>query len=159
MDPQTLFAIAFPLAAPFWLLMIFTPWWSVTRRIIGSPLIAVPPLLVYVVALIPQFASFWSAVSSPSLAAITALFGTPAGAAAAWAHFIGFDLFIGRWMFLDARERGISGLVLAPVLFLTVLLSPLGLLSYLALRYALPVKRHHLSDGDQGRGRVNSIAA
>jgi len=42
----TLFAVTFPLAAPFWALMILLPTWSWTRRIIGSPLIVVPPLLV-----------------------------------------------------------------------------------------------------------------
>ena len=40
MAPATLFGLAFPLAVPFWLLMIFTPWWSVTRRIVAQPALA-----------------------------------------------------------------------------------------------------------------------
>ena len=53
MDPQLLFALTFPLAAPFWALMILAPGWSVTRRVIASPLIVVPPLLVYALAVLP----------------------------------------------------------------------------------------------------------
>jgi hypothetical protein len=65
---------------------------------------------------------------------VALLLGGPVGAAAGWAHFIAFDLFVGRWMYLDARERGIHPLVMAPVLVLTILLAPLGLLVHLGLR-------------------------
>ena len=65
---------------------------------------------------------------------VAALLGSPAGVAAGWAHFIGFDLFVGRWCHLDARERGVHPLVMAPVLVLTILLAPLGPLTYLGLR-------------------------
>jgi len=139
-DPQTLFAVAFPLAVPFWLLMVVAPGWSVTRRVIGSPLIAVPVLAVYVLALLPQIGQYWAAMTGPSLPLLTDLFGAPAGATAIWAHLIGYDLLVGAWMYRDARERGVPALVMAPVLVLTVLLSPLGLLSYLLLRTVLPVR-------------------
>ena len=138
MTPQALFDLAFPLAAPFWLLMIVAPAWGWTHRIVSSPLVVVPPLLVYVALLLPQFAAFAAPVVSPDLPGLTAVLGTPAGAAAIWAHAIGFDLFVGRWMYLDARERGIHPLVMAPVLVLTILLSPLGLLTHLAIRTARP---------------------
>jgi hypothetical protein len=28
-------------------------------------------------------------------------------------HFLAFDLFVGRWVYLDSRERGISALLMA----------------------------------------------
>lgn len=140
MDPQILFSLAFPLAVPFWALMIFAPGWSWTRRIITSPFIVVPPLLVYVALLVPQFAAFAGPVVSADLAGLTAVLGTTAGAAAIWAHAIGFDLFVGRWMYLDSRDRGVHPLVMVPVFVLTILLSPLGLLSYLLLRTLLPTR-------------------
>jgi hypothetical protein len=139
-DPQTLFAVAFPLAVPFWALMVLAPGWSVTRRVISSPLIAVPVLLVYVLALLPQLAPYWAAMTGPALPVLAGLLGTPLGATAIWAHLIGYDLLVGRWMYLDSRERGVHPLVMAPVLVLTVLLSPLGLLAYLLLRTVLPVR-------------------
>jgi hypothetical protein len=138
MSAEQLFDLAFPLAVPFWLLMVVLPGWSWTHRVVSSPWIAVPPLLVYVALVVPQFATFTAPVVSADLPGLTAVLGTVPGAAAIWAHAIGFDLLVGRWMFLDARERGVHPLVMAPVLVLTILLSPLGLLSYLLLR-SLPV--------------------
>ncbi len=141
MDPQLLFSLTFPLAAPFWALMILAPGWSFTQKVIASPLVAVPPMLVYAALVLPQFGAFLAGVSSPDLPGVMTLLGTPVGAAAGWAHFIAFDLFIGRWMYLDARERGVHPLVMAPVLVLTILLAPLGLLGYLVLRAVLPARR------------------
>jgi hypothetical protein len=141
MDPQTLFSITFPLAAPFWALMIFAPTWSVTRRIVSSPLIAVPPMIVYAIAVLTDLGTVLPAVTSPTLAGVAALLGSPIGAVAGWAHFIAFDLFVGRWIHLDARERGLHPLVTAPVLVLTILLAPLGLLAYLAVRAVVPARR------------------
>ena len=141
MDPQLLFTLTFPLAAPFWALMILAPGWSVTRRIIGSPLIVVPPVLIYAALVFPQFATVFAAVASPELTGVAALLGTPVGAAAGWAHFIAFDLFVGRFIYLDSRERGIHALVVAPVLVLTILLGPLGLLAHLLLRAVLSRRR------------------
>jgi hypothetical protein len=138
MTAAQLFELAFPLAVPFWALMVFAPGWSWTRRIVSSPLIVVPPLLVYVALLVPQFAAFAGPVVSADLPGLTAVLGTPAGAAAIWAHAVGFDLFVGRWMYLQSRERRIHPLVMAPVLVLTILLSPLGLLLFLAIRAARP---------------------
>ncbi len=138
MSTEQLFDLAFALAVPSWLLMVVLPGWSWTHRIISSPWIAAPPLLVYVALLVPQFATFAAPVVGADLPGLTAVLGTAPGAAAIWAHAVGFDLLVGRWMFLDARERGVHPLVMAPVLVLTILLSPLGLLSYLLLR-SLPV--------------------
>jgi hypothetical protein len=131
---QALFAVTFPLAAPFWALMILLPTWSWTRRIIGSPLIVVPPLLVYAILVVPHLGEFLPAVAGPTLDGVRDLLAVPVGTAAAWAHFIAFDLFVGRWMYLDSRDRGAHPLVMAPVLVLTILFGPLGLLVYLAIR-------------------------
>jgi hypothetical protein len=133
---ELLFGLAFPLAAPFWFLMIVLPGWSWTRRVISSPWIAVPPLVVYLALLVPQFAAYAAPIVNPDLVGLAAVLGTPAGAAAIWAHAIGFDLLVGRWMYFDARERGVPALLMAPVLLLTILLSPLGFLGYLLVRIA-----------------------
>ncbi|MCT9930536.1 ABA4-like family protein [Planotetraspora sp. A-T 1434] len=137
---ETLFRLTFPLAVPFWALMIFAPGWTWTRRIVSSPLIIVPPLLVYLALAIPNFAGLWAAVSRPDLEVLGDFFGSPAGAAALWAHLIGFDLFVGRWMYLDSRDKGTSPLVTGPILALTILLSPIGTLIYLAVRTLSPAR-------------------
>ncbi len=129
-----LFDLTFPLAVPFWALMILLPGWSRTRRIIASPLIVLPPLVVYTVLALPRMDVFWPVVSQPSLEGLRVFLATPEGAALIWAHLIAFDLFVGRWMYLDSRERRIHPLLMAPVLVFTILLSPFGLVSYLVLR-------------------------
>jgi len=130
----TLFTLTFAVAAPFWALMILLPHWSWTDRIIKSPLIVLPALVIYAMLVIPAFGDVLPAVISPTLAGVRDLLGTADGAAAAWAHMIAFDLFAGRWAWLDSRERGMPALVMAPVLVLTILLGPLGLAAYLAVR-------------------------
>jgi hypothetical protein len=133
-DYQQIFGLANLSVLPFWLLMILVPHWSITRRIIGSPLVAIIPAMIYLVLVGPQIATLLPAVSNPSLIGIATLLSTPAGATIAWVHFLAFDLLVGRWIYLDARERGISALLMAPVLFLTFMLGPIGYLSYLGLR-------------------------
>jgi hypothetical protein len=60
--------------------------------------------------------------------------GSPAGATIAWVHFLAFDLFVGRWIYLDSQDRRISAWLMAPVLFLTLMLGPAGFLFYLVVR-------------------------
>ncbi|MER5454617.1 ABA4-like family protein [Micromonospora sp. NPDC002389] len=129
-----LFTLTFALAAPFWVLMILLPRWPLTARIISSPLIVAPTLAIYAVLVLPALGDVLPAVASPTLNGIRDLLGTDDGAAAAWAHMIAFDLFVGRWAWLDSRERRMPALVMAPVLVSTILLGPIGLAVYLAVR-------------------------
>lgn len=129
-----LFSLTFLVAVPFWALMIVLPHWSWTRRIAGSPWIVLPPVLIYLVLVAGSFGEVLPAVAQPTLGGVRELLGTADGAAAGWAHFIAFDLFVGRWAYLDSRERGIPALLMAPILLLTILLGPLGLLAYLLVR-------------------------
>ena len=129
-----LFGLTFAVAAPFWALMILLPGWSWTRRIIASPLIVLPVVVIYALLVIPAFGEVLPAVASPTLGGVRELLGTADGAAAAWAHMLAFDLFVGRWSWLDSRTRGVPALIMSPVLLLTILLGPLGLLVYLLVR-------------------------
>jgi hypothetical protein len=137
---ELLFSITFLLAVPFWALMVFAPTWGPTGRIIASPLIVVPPALVYLVLAVANFADLWAAVSAPSLGPLAEFLGTPEGTALGWAHFIAWDLFVGRWMYRQSRELGIHPLVMAPILVVTILASPIGLLLFLPVR-ALRTRR------------------
>src|SRR5688572_10738068 len=131
---EALFGLTFVVVAPFWALMILVPGWSWTRRIIASPLIVLPVVVIYALLVLPELGEVFPAVASPSLGGVRELLGTATGAAAAWAHMIAFDLFVGRWAWLDGRDRGVPALVMAPVLLLTILFGPLGLAAYLAVR-------------------------
>jgi len=131
---EFLFSITFLVAVPFWALMILAPQWGVTEKVIASPLIVVPPALIYLVLAVANFPELWAAVSAPALGPLAEFLGTPQGTALGWAHFIAWDLFVGRWMYRRSRELGIHPLVMAPVLLVTILASPLGLLLFLPVR-------------------------
>jgi hypothetical protein len=131
-----LFTLSNILVLPFWALIIFLPHWRVTKRLMSSPLVSAAPAVLYAALVIPRFAEVWQVVSKPDISGIAALLGSTPGATIAWLHFLAFDLFVGRWVYLDGRERGISAWVMAPVLYLTLMLGPCGFLLYLALRHA-----------------------
>jgi hypothetical protein len=127
-------AVSFRIASlsviPFWALMVLAPRWRGTARAVASPLIAAVPVLVYAGLVGPRLAALAPALARPELTDIARLLGTPMGATIAWAHFLALDLLAGRWIFLDARERGLPAWLTSPVLVLTLLFAPLGLAAY-----------------------------
>lgn len=131
-----LFELTFLLAAPVWLLMIFAPGWRRTERLAASPLTVVPVLVVYVTLAVPVFPELWVAVSSPDLDTFRNLMALANGAGAIWAQVIAWDLLLGQWMYREARRLGLSPFLMGPLLLLTILLSPFGLLLFLAVRAA-----------------------
>ena len=132
-----IFRLSNVLVLPFWALVILLPRWRWTARIMRSPFVSGVPAVLYAVLVLSRLGSIWPAVSRPTLSGIAALLGSPAGATIAWVHFLAFDLFVGRWIYLDSQERGISAWLMAPVLFLTLMLGPAGFLLYLAVRSAV----------------------
>ena len=131
---ETIFSLSSLLVMPFWLLMIALPHWRWTSRLMRSPLVSAAPALLYLALALPRIGELMVAVARPTLPGIAAVLGTPAGATLAWAHFLAFDLFVGRWIYLDSHERGLSAWIMAPLLFFTLMLGPIGFLGYLAVR-------------------------
>lgn len=134
---DTIFSLSSLIVMPFWLLLIFFPNWSWTRRIVRSPWIAAPAALLYLVLVLPQLGAVFPAVINPSLGAVAALLGTPDGATIGWAHFLAFDLFVGRWIYWDNQTVGLSSWIMAPILFLTLMVGPAGFLFYLGAKTAV----------------------
>ncbi|MGV2922114.1 abscisic acid-deficient protein Aba4 family protein, partial [Streptomyces alfalfae] len=67
------------------------------------------------------------------------------GAGAIWAQVIAWDLLLGQWMYREGRRLGVHPLVMGPLLVLTILLSPIGLLLFLPLRASLTRRRPEFS--------------
>ena len=120
---------------PFWLLMIFFPRWRWSQRIISSPWIAAPVALLYAVMVLPGMVDLLSVLANPTAANIAPLLGTPEGATIAWAHFLAFDLFVGRWIYLDSQRRNMTAWLVSPILLFCFMFGPLGLLLYLIAQF------------------------
>jgi Domain of unknown function (DUF4281) len=130
---EAIFGVMNLTVLPFWLAMILAPRWRGTQQLMARPWGVLAPVLAYLVLVVPRLPEILPVVARPELPSVAALLGTPAGATIAWAHFLAFDLFVGRWIYLDAQkhqDRRLSAWVLSPILLLTLLLGPLGLLSY-----------------------------
>jgi len=134
MTAETLFAICNDGVLPAWLLLLFAPRWHWTQRIIHA--IWIPLLLggAYAGLLLmgpgaPEGGGF------STLQGVMRLFDVPEGALAGWIHYLVFDLFVGAWEVRDAQRRAIGHLWVAPCLVLTLMLGPIGLVAYLALRF------------------------
>jgi hypothetical protein len=134
---DTLFRLANAFVLPFWGLMIFAPHWSWSVSILRGWWMLAILCGYYVLGLVwatqapgpPVFES----LMNPTLPAIHDLLSRTEVTAPAWSHYLAFDLFIGRWMFLRERRRGYW---LSPILLATLMLGPVGLLAYLFWRGA-----------------------
>jgi Domain of unknown function (DUF4281) len=104
--------------------------------------------LCYATLIIPLMAGWISDGGLPgrnipdftTLAGVMALFDSPGGATIGWIHYLAFDLFVGIWIARNADRRGMHRVVQFPVLFLTLMAGPIGLLLYLLLRQVIGKK-------------------
>ncbi|MCW3798828.1 ABA4-like family protein [Sphingomonas sp. BN140010] len=69
-----------------------------------------------------------------SIGGVRSLFMSDGGTVLGWTHYLAFDLFVGLWISRDADAKGFSRWAQAPVLFLTVMAGPIGLLTWLIVR-------------------------
>ena len=65
-----------------------------------------------------------------SLAAVQRLFEVPEVALAGWIHYLAFDLFVGLWIAQRADAMGLSRWLQAPVLVVTFMFGPIGLMLF-----------------------------
>ncbi len=137
MTAEQLFSILNVVTMAAWLPLVFLPRvrWATTVVPVVMPLLLAIIYVALVAATLP-----WSEGGFSSLASVRTLFDNPWALLAGWTHYLAFDLFIGGWEVRDAHRRGIPHLLVVPVLVLTFLLGPGGLLLYLAIRSFAPDK-------------------
>jgi hypothetical protein len=64
MSVEAIFSLSGLLVMPFWTLMIFWPHWRRTLHIVRSPLIVLPPALLYAAFALPRLAEMLPTVLS-----------------------------------------------------------------------------------------------
>lgn len=119
---------------PFWFLMIGLPTWPAVRWIVGSPWVLVALPFLYAIMLVCYWGDLGDLMFHPTLEVFARILGQPAGATICWMHLLAIDFFVGRWAYLDSRERGLKPWLASLALAGIFLAAPLGLLVYLAIR-------------------------
>ena len=128
MTPSLLFSIANPLALIGWLILIAG---IVTKRPLLRDRIAglFIPLALAAAYTILILVFWWGTEGGfDTLENVQKLFTSPWVALAGWVHYLAYDLFIGALVSRQIMERGISRLVLIPILPLAFLFGPIGFL-------------------------------
>ncbi len=114
---------------PFWALIVVLPNWSITRRVIASPLPFIALASLYLYLFITTVDSNSAAdFANLQLADVARLFSSPQVAAAGWVHYLVMDLFVGRWIYQDGQRTGVWT---THSLVLCLFAGPMGLLSHL----------------------------
>jgi len=139
------FAATNSLALVAWVLLVFLP----SRRIVSGVLCAavIPGLLAAAYAAVVG----WKLATSPppgdltTLAGLRGAFADDWVLAAAWTHYLAFDMAVGAWIARDAVRLGIPWPVRTIALVFTFLMGPVGFLIHLLARLTL---RHRLAVDD-----------
>lgn len=127
MTAATAFSIANLLPLPIWAVWMLAPrsaaarwlasvWWP--WQILAA---------LYLITLAIALGSEDTGGSFSSLTGVMRFFDSEWGTLAGWIHYLCFDSFVARWIMNDARDGGYR---LLPVLFLTLMFGPIGLLVY-----------------------------
>lgn len=125
---EALFWLANALVLPVWLALILAPGWVGTRRLAAGPGLVLGPLLLYAALALTHLPNLVSVRLSP--AGLAAFLGTPFGTTIAWTHMLAFDLWVGRWIYLDSAAHPLPRWAVRLILLLTLAMGPLGLLVY-----------------------------
>ncbi len=133
LDPDRIFSLASGIAMLSWLALALSPyrarWSSRVRWWAGR---AVPVALASVYVLLFAVHGMGDG-GYDSLAAVRRLFAVPGLLVAGWLHYLAFDLFVGAWIAERAGALGVPHVLVLPLLLLTFMFGPAGLLAYAVL--------------------------
>ena len=140
MDPAHVFQVVNLLPMPIWLIWMAAPSSRLARtlaRMVWPWAVLAGLYLVFIVVALAS-ADRVDPGAFFSLEGVMALFQSRWMTLAGWTHYLCFDLFVARWIMNDAPD---GGYWLTPILFLTLMFGPIGLLCYLAVREPLGFDR------------------
>ena len=119
-------------SAPVWLAMILAPRARITRWLVARVSALFVALgLTYDALLASGVVQRGEMIDFSDPDAVRKALSNPDLFLAGWTHYIAFDLFVGRWIWEDALERGRSARL---ALLLTWLAGPAGLSLHLIQR-------------------------
>lgn len=133
MDLETVFSFSSAVVLPGWLVLALAPGWRFGREVLAPVILPAVVAVVYLLLIVtgPPGAE---GGGFDSLAGVRVLFTSDQALLAGWVHYLVFDLLIGAWEVRDARENEIHHGLVLPCLFFTLMLGPIGWLSYMVVR-------------------------
>lgn len=147
---DAVFGAANSLALLGWIALAVSParvrWAGAARLFAGRVL----PLLLAAVYVVLFLRNGMADGGYGSLEEVRRLFAVPELLAAGWLHYLAFDLFVGAWIAERVAALGLPHLALLPLLALTFLFGPAGLLAF-AMLHGLVAWRRRI-------GRVHAAA-
>lgn len=129
---EYLFTIANVSVIPAWVLLVFFPKATITNKLVKSYAWHTALAVLYTVFI------FWGMQENitvegdgmGSLAQLRIGFLNDKILLAAWVHYLVFDLFVGVWIANEAVKLAINKYLLVSILFLTLMLGPVGFLLF-----------------------------
>ena len=149
MTADGLFRICNSVALLAWILLVGLGWKRWVSGLVTGVLVPVLLAVAYLSIVITQWGQ---GGDFNSLQGVATLFSNRWMLLAGWIHYLAFDLFIGSWETRNAARLGIRHWFVAPCLLLTFLFGPVGLLLYLAMRFAIR-RRFAVTEEAEGSAR------
>ena len=135
MSPESFFLLMNVLAGIGWLaLIVLSRYWKFTDKFVIGVVITLLALL-YTYFNFGHIAEVGGPASFMTFDGVLKVFSNPWLVNAGWAHIMAFDLLGGIWIKNNAAKNGISFWIVIPILLVTIMLAPLGLLIYQIVRW------------------------
>ena len=131
--PEALFALANSAALAGWLLLAVAPGWRWTEHLVRSGAWSLALSVAYLACIVIGLTN-GAEGGFGSLREVRTFFGNDTMLLAGWIHYLAFDLYVGAVTTRIARREGISHASMLPVLFLTFMFGPVGLLAFWVAR-------------------------
>lgn len=147
LDPALVFQLTNGLALLAWLALIVSPpsapwtrrvWWLSGRAV---------PVLLSVTYLLIMVTQWRGAGGFGSIEEVRALFDVPGLLVAGWIHYLAFDLFVGVWIASRSAQTGLRHIAVVPLLLLTFMLGPVGLLTFVVVQRLRGQSTHDIPAG------------
>jgi len=135
MQPEIIFLLSNGLAAVGWFaLLVLSPLWKDTDKLVMG-VVVVLLAGIYTWVNLSHLGDAGGLTAFFSYDGVLKVFQSPYLVTAAWAHILAVDLLAATWMCKNAQSNNIPHWMLIPVLLLTLVLGPLGIIAYLLLRW------------------------
>lgn len=133
MTPDHVFSISNSLAMAGWIILIFLRFWKTRDRYVFGIIIlllaATYSWLIFSNISGDVFRNF------STLSGVSELFANKNLLLAGWIHYLAFDLLAGIYIINNAAKNNINHWMISPLLLLTFLFGPAGLLLYYLVRW------------------------